>query len=125
VAQAGTTSALTPAVITFDGEDYGLKPNPVGIYPRVTIPAKALVAVHLNSTPNSQIEVILLDGGVLGVKDRSSVELADSNGNINFTFSAPGNPGNHRISLVTNGKKQMLRFWIGPDLPMKVSSGNN
>jgi hypothetical protein len=124
-ALAVTDTTTLPATISVNGKRYGLRPNPTGIYPRLTIPAGSSVAIHLVTTPQNNVTAMVLDGGHIGTSGRVSSQTADTNGNVDFVYAATSSPGNHRITLVQGGQKQTFNFWIGPAPQMKVASQNN
>lgn len=125
VVQAGTTPTSWPATITVKGQQYGMRPNPLGVYPRLTVPSNASIGIQLHVPAQSVVHVIVLDGGLVVKKSHISSHTADSSGNISLTYQAPGDPGSHRLTILAGGQKQTLNFWIGPDLFMKAATGKN
>jgi hypothetical protein len=111
-------------MVTVGGRKVQLRPNPTGIYPRLIVPANAIIGIHLNVPANMVIQAIVLDGGSIVKKTHISSHKADANGNIDFTYNAPEGNGRHRVVIMENGQKQTFSFWIGPDSPMKVVSKN-
>lgn len=122
---AGTTSTSWPATITVKGKQYGMRPNPLGVYPRLTVPSNASIGIQLHVTSQSVVRVIVLDGGSVVKKSHVSSHTADTNGNVSLTYQAPGDPGSHRLTVLAGGQKQTLNFWIGPDLFMKAVKNKN
>jgi hypothetical protein len=119
--QAGTTtSSPLPATVTISGQKFGLAPNPSGVYPRLTTPGQSAIPIHLNTTANASVYVLVLDGGLLGNKQTTATVKADSTGNIDFTYSVPNDPGAHRLAIFEGSQKQTLNFWVGPPLSMRT-----
>ena len=125
----GSEARLTAvAQVTVGREVRRLRPNQVGYYPRVLVPANAQVPVTMTFTDGEvgePVAVAVQDSGRL-VEDQavSGLRRLDAARQVAFTVQMREEPGIYRVSVRKGGEMRVLEFWVGKELPVRDDVSN-
>ncbi len=101
-------------------------PNVRGEFPRVSVPAAALIRATVpfpDAAPGAIIFLQAEDGGALhGAASGGALTVGDDR-QVTLEFRAATSDGVQRVTLRHGADTQLLEFWVGPEAPVLVRNG--
>lgn len=111
------------ATLRIDGAPRAVVPNVRGEYPRVLVPASAIIAASvpfLEAQTGEKIAVQAEDGGALLDAAAQGFVTIDTAHRAAVQFKVSAYDGIHRVTLRRGGETRVLEFWVGAEPPVIV-----
>jgi hypothetical protein len=109
------------AMLRIGGVPRAVVPNVRGEYPRVLVPASAIIAASVpfaGAQPGEKIAVQAEDGGALLDAAGQGFVAIDEAHRAPVQFKVSAHEGMHRVTLRRGGETRVLEFWVGPEQPV-------
>jgi hypothetical protein len=109
------------AMLRIDGVSRAVVPNVRGEFPRVLVPASAIVAASVpfpEARPGEKIAVQAEDGGALLDAAAQGFVTIDAAHRAPVQFKVSAHDGIHRVTLRRGGETRVLEFWVGAEQPI-------
>jgi hypothetical protein len=112
-------SQSVKAHVSVGGEQYKLKPNELGVMPRVVVPSNGVAEVTMSYEGGKEGEkavVQVQDGGTILESGSAGhlVEL-DKEGKVHFKFQVTEQLGIYRVVVRRGSLVTQLDFWVGTE----------
>jgi hypothetical protein len=123
VTAAAVANDPRAAQLTIAGRTRAVVPNVRGEFPRVLVPASAIIVASVpfpDAQPGEKIAVQAEDGGALLDAAAQSFVTIDDAHRAPLQFKVSSQDGIHRVTLRRGGETRMLEFWVGAEPPAVV-----
>ena len=114
------------AQIVFGGARRAVVPNVRGEFPRVSVPAAAVIVATVpfpGVAPGATVFLQAEDGGVLGGEAAGGAVIVGEDHRVTLEFRATATEGVQRVMLRHGTETRLLEFWVGPEAPVLVRNG--
>jgi hypothetical protein len=115
---AAVANAPRAAQLTVDGHPRAVVANVRGEFPRVLVPASAIIAASVpfpDAQPGEKIAVQAEDGGALLNATAQGFVTIDAAHCAPVQFKVSAHDGMHRVTLRRGGETRVLEFWVGTE----------
>ena len=111
------------STVKIKDKEYKISPDGIGFYPPINIEPEATVHVQLDLNPDEPVGILVVDGGQLSKNGNSSSEIkADTEGHIDFDFTARKEVGNYRVAIYARNKREFLNFNVPEQVGLTTSN---
>jgi hypothetical protein len=120
-AAAAVANDPRAAQLTVDGHPRAVVANVRGEFPRVFVPASAIIAASVpfpDAQAGEKVAVQAEDGGALLNATAQGFVTIDDAHHASLQFKVSAHEGIHRVTLRRGSETHMLEFWVGPEQPV-------